>query len=85
MGRLFYKVGKGSESEHHTLDFLDGLSRTVEERIEFGFIVMKLPIIDDAPYRIFQTMEDYRRWAEISLPGYLGYYRKKAAPRGAGR
>jgi len=48
----------------------------VEERIELGFIPMKLPIIDDVPYRVFDRMDDYRRWAE-DLPRWLGYYTKK--------
>jgi len=47
----------------------------VEERIDLGFIPMKLPVIDDVPYRIFETMEEYRKWSEDALPRYLGYYR----------
>ncbi len=50
------------------LYFQDGLSRTVEERIRLGFILMKLPVIDDAPYRIFDTMKEYRKWADENLP-----------------
>lgn len=48
--KLIYHIGKLSEDEQLKLDFEDGLSRTVEERIELGFIPMKLPMIDDAPY-----------------------------------
>ena len=58
-----------------TLDFQDGLSRTVEERINLGFMLVKLPVIDDVPYRIFETMEEYSKWAEKTLPLYLGYYK----------
>ncbi len=57
------------------LDFHDGLSRTVEERINLGFVPVKLPVIDDVPYRIFETMEEYSKWAEKTLPLYLGYYK----------
>jgi len=71
-----YKIGKSTEQEHLKLDFCDGLSRTVEERISLGFIPVKIPIIDDVPYRIFETMKEYREWAEKTLPLYLGYYQK---------
>jgi hypothetical protein len=69
-----YRIGKASEEEHLELDFLDGLLRSVEERIEFGIVPIKLPVIDDLPYRIFDTMEEYRRWLNDALPKYLGYY-----------
>ena len=69
-----YRIGKTSDEEHLRLDFLDGLSRTVEERIEFALISIKLPVIDDLPYRIFDRMDDYRKWLNTALPKYLGYY-----------
>jgi hypothetical protein len=34
---------------------------------------MKLPVVDDAPYRIFDTMAEYRKWANDNLPVWLGY------------
>lgn len=76
MQRLMYKIGKVTEEEHLGLDFLDGLSRTVEDRINLGLVPLKLPVIDDVPYRIFETMERYRDWAERNVPRYLGYYQK---------
>jgi len=71
--KLIYHIGKLSEEEELRLNFLDSLSHTVEERIELGFIPMKLPIIDDEPYRIFDSTEDYRIWADQTLPDWLGY------------
>jgi hypothetical protein len=76
MQKLIYRIGKITEEEQLMLDFWDGLSRTVEERIDLGFVPVKLPVIDDMPYRIFDTMEEYRKWAEMTLPRYLGYYQK---------
>lgn len=73
MQKLMYKIGKATEEEHFLLDFWDGLSRTIEERIEFGLVPLKLPVMDDASYRIFETMEEYRKWAERAMPPYLGY------------
>ena len=74
MNKLIYHVGKLSQEDEFKLDFADGLSRPVEERIKLGFIVMKLPVIDDAPYRVFNTMSEYRSWADKNLPRWLGYH-----------
>jgi len=74
MSPLIYHIGRLNEEEQLKLDFQDGLSHTVEERIRLGFILMKLPVIDDAPYRIFDTMKEYRKWADENLPKWLGYY-----------
>jgi hypothetical protein len=63
-----------SEEEQFRFDFLDGLSRTVYERIQLGFIPMKLPVIDEVPYRIFSTTKDYRMWANGNTPSWLGYH-----------
>jgi hypothetical protein len=73
--KLIYKIGRASEEEHLRLDFIDGLSRSVEERISLGFFPLKIPVINDKPYRIFKTMEEYREWCEKQVPRYLGFYR----------
>lgn len=73
MHKLIYKIGKTTEEDHLALDFLDGLSRTVEERINLGLVIFKLPVINDVHHRVFEKMEEYRRWAETTLPLYLGY------------
>jgi len=75
MHKLVYKIGKTREIENLMLDFLDGLSRTVDDRIGLGFIPLKLPVVDEAAYRIFETIEEYRQWSDQNLPAYLGYYR----------
>ena len=75
MQRLLYKIGNISEEEHTKLDFMDGLTRAVEDRISLGFVPLKIPVIDEMPYRIFETMEEYRKWLEKELPRFLGYYR----------
>ena len=75
MHKLVYNIRKTREMEHLMLDFLDGLSRTVDDRISLGFIPLKLPVVDDVAYRIFETIEEYRQWSEQNLPAYLGYNR----------
>ena len=73
MPRTTYHIGRLSEEEQWKLDFEDGLSRPVEERIALGFAPMKLPVIDDRPYRIFDSMAEYRKWCAENLPSWLGY------------
>ncbi|MEW5768256.1 MAG: hypothetical protein AB1797_11675 [bacterium] len=77
MKRLIYHIGRLNEEEQQRLDFQDALLRKVSEHIELGFIPLKIPVIDDAPYRIFDTTQDYRQWAEKNLPKWLGYYHGK--------
>ena len=49
--------------------------RSLETRMRYAFIRTYKPVLDDASYRAFETMEDYRRWCEENLPGWLGYGR----------
>ncbi len=49
------------------------LKRSVDQRIKYGFFRNYKPIDDDEPVRIFERMEDYRKWADENLPRYLGY------------
>jgi hypothetical protein len=74
MKQVFYTIGRLGEAEQLRLDFSDGISRTVTERIELGFVPLKLPVIDEVPYRIFETLEEYRGWCSENLPRWLGYY-----------
>lgn len=75
MKKLIYRIGKLNKKEQLKLDFEDALSRTIEEHIESGFIPMELPMINNAPYRIFNTTAQYRKWANKNLPKWLGYYK----------
>ena len=56
-------------------DFEAAARRTLEERMNYAFIHTYKPVLDDAPYRSFDTMADYRRWCEEQLPSWLGYGR----------
>ena len=75
MGKLIYVIGRPSEEAQMMLDFQDGLSRSVDERIGLGIIPLRLPVMEDAPYRVFESLHDYRAWAERTIPRYFGYYR----------
>jgi len=49
--------------------------RPVSQRIRYGFVYTYKPVLDDAPYRSFETMEEYRTWCEANLPAWLGFAR----------
>ena len=49
--------------------------RPLETRFRYAFIHTYKPVLDDAPFRAFDTTADYRRWCEDNLPDWLGYGR----------
>jgi len=52
------------------------MDRPLALRIKYGFNRVHKPVLDDAPWRSFDSMAEYRAWCEANLPGYLGF--KKA-------
>jgi hypothetical protein len=56
-------------------DFEAAARRPLPLRWRYAFIKTYKPVMDDAEYRSFDTMEDYRRWCEINIPDWLGYAR----------
>ena len=54
--------------------------RPLATRWRYAFIHTRKPVLDDARYRSFDTMEDYRRWCEENLPPWLGYGRVQLPP-----
>ena len=56
-------------------DFEAAARRTLEQHINNSFIWTYTPVLDDAPYRAFATMAEYRAWCEAALPDWLGYGR----------
>lgn len=56
-------------------EFEAAARRPLELRMRYSFIHTYKPVLDDAPYRAFDTMEDYRTWCETNLPDWLGYGR----------
>ena len=49
------------------------MQRPLDARIKYGFCRMYKPVLDDAPWRVFDTMADYRAWCAANLPAYLGF------------
>ena len=61
------------------IDFRDQCRRQMQRplvaRIQYGFCRMYKPVLDDAPWRVFDTMAEYRAWCAANLPDYLGFKR----------
>jgi hypothetical protein len=64
-----------AERKEWEAEFEAAARRPLEQRMKYAFIKTYKPVLDDAPYRTFDTMADYRRWCEENLPSWLGYGR----------
>jgi hypothetical protein len=56
-------------------EFEAAARRSLEQRFKYAFIKTYKPVMDDATFRAFDTMEQYRQWCEKNLPSWLGYGR----------
>ena len=56
-------------------EFEAAAHRSLETRLRYAFIHTYKPVLDDATYRSFATMDEYRDWCEKYLPSWLGYGR----------
>jgi len=56
-------------------EFEAAARRPLKTRMRYAFIRTHKPILDDARFRSFSTMEDYRRWCDENLPDCLGFAR----------
>ena len=57
-------------------EFEAAARRPLRQRFKYAFIKTYKPVLDDADYRSWETMEEYRQWCEDNLPDWLGYSRK---------
>ena len=56
-------------------EFEAAARRPLETRFRYSFIHTYKPILDDEPYRAFDSLAAYRDWCEANLPSWLGYGR----------
>ena len=68
-------VDPKTETSEDWADFEAAATRTLEQRMRYAFIRTYKPVLDDASFRAFDTMEEYRHWCEVNLPDWLGYGR----------
>lgn len=60
-------------------EFEAAARRPLEQRWKYAFIKTYKPVMDDAEYRSWDSMAEYRRWCEENLPDWLGYGRAPEA------
>jgi hypothetical protein len=68
-------AGAGEIPREWLEQFEAAARRPLRQRFRYAFIKTYKPVLDDAPYRSFDTMAEYRRWCEENLPDWLGYGR----------
>lgn len=56
-------------------EFEAAARRPPATRFRYAFIRTYKPVLDDASYRAFNTLAEYRDWCEKNLPSWLGYGR----------
>jgi hypothetical protein len=74
-GRISSVRQTGPDAEEWERDFAAAASRPLEVRLRYAFIHTHKPVLDDSPFRSFETMREYRNWCEANLPDWLGYGR----------
>lgn len=56
-------------------EFEAAARRPLAQRLRYAYIKTYKPVLDDVPFRAWDTTADYRRWCEENLPRWLGYGR----------
>ncbi|MBA3831173.1 MAG: hypothetical protein H0X34_04635 [Chthoniobacterales bacterium] len=56
-------------------EFEAAARRPLALRMRYAFIHTYKPVLDDAPYRSWDSTAEYRSWCEQNLPEWLGYGR----------
>lgn len=54
-------------------EFEAAARRPLATRMRYAFIRTYKPVLDDARYRSFDSMAQYRTWCDANLPDWLGY------------
>jgi hypothetical protein len=62
-----------AETKQWIAEFEAAARRPLRQRFRYAFIRTYKPVLDDAPYRAFDTMAAYRAWCDANLPTWLGY------------
>jgi len=70
------RIPSQAELREWEAEFEAAARRPLRVRFRYSFIKTYKPVLDDAPYRSFDTMADYRAWCEANLPKWLGYGRE---------
>lgn len=61
-------------------EFDAAASRPLPLRMKYAFIHTHKPVLDDVPFRAFETTAEYRQWCDDNLPDWLGYGSVRVSP-----
>jgi hypothetical protein len=73
IGTVGEREQDASERREWEAEFEAAARRPLRTRLRYAFIRTYKPVLDDAPYRSFDSMEQYRDWCARELPSWLGY------------
>jgi hypothetical protein len=73
--RTYEQSQMTNEQRQWKEEFEAAARRPLRLRMRYAFIKTYKPVLDDEPYRSFETMAEYRQWCEENLPAWLGYGR----------
>jgi len=54
-------------------EFEAAARRPLAQRMRYAFIRTYKPVLDDAPFRAWNSTAEYREWCNQNLPAWLGY------------
>ena len=63
------------ERDEWEAEFEAAARRSLKTRLRYAFIRTYKPVLDDASYRSFASLAEYRAWCASELPAWLGYGR----------
>ena len=66
-------LAEPSQDSDWWAEFEAAARRPLATRMRYAFIRTYKPVLDDAPYRSFDSMEEYRAWCRDNLPDWLGF------------
>jgi hypothetical protein len=69
------RAGSGDERTEWLREFEAAARRPLRTRLKYSFVHTYKPVLDDAPFRAFDSTAAYRAWCEANLPSWLGYGR----------
>jgi hypothetical protein len=67
--------GPGAIPREWREEFEAAARRPLAQRMRYAFIHTYKPVLDDAPFRAWESTAQYRSWCERNLPDWLGYGR----------
>ena len=75
MIRMTASLPSEEERAQWLTEFDAAAARPLSLRMRYAIIRTYKPVLDDEPFRAFDTLEQYRSWCAEHLPSWLGYAR----------